>query len=309
MKKGYSSTHISRSALSLPKLSNNISRGNKLLLDYTHFSICVNKQRCLPYFVAVNIDGSAYKPSKRTRDIWSFDKSIPDEFQLGKKFYQNTDSIFHKGHLVRRLDPCWGKVNIRKKAEKDTFYFTNCSPQHKQFNPCIWLELEKHVLEKGALLGKLNISVFSGPILSENDKIFYKPIDNNHVQIPIVFWKVIVWKKSDNSIYAVGFMQSQWQLVKHYLREKDITKGLKRARWDENSFENLEFKNKKTYQVPISMIEKYSGLKFSWPKVKFPFNKNRPNELKTIKKQYDTRSGRLHYRGAKKVVEISNLVM
>ena len=55
-----------------------------------------------------------------------------------------------RGHLVRRLDPAWGESKaLAKIANDDTFHFTNCTPQHENFNQSrlagLWGQLENAV--------------------------------------------------------------------------------------------------------------------------------------------------------------------
>jgi hypothetical protein len=37
--------------------------------------------------------------------------------------------MFQKGHLVRRIDPCWGEDEVALAAEADTFHWT--TPRRK----------------------------------------------------------------------------------------------------------------------------------------------------------------------------------
>src|SRR5688572_12540032 len=134
--KGYQKKFLKK-FLALPVIGTSFPKNDiSKVLDYTNFSILVSYSRAQPIFTAVNIDGEKYKQSKRKKgDKWNYDMRVKEDEQLGDWFYKNTDSVFHRGHMVRRLDPCWGSLSIRKKAELDTFHFTNASPQHKSFNP------------------------------------------------------------------------------------------------------------------------------------------------------------------------------
>ncbi len=66
-------------------------------------------------------------------------------------------------------------------------------------------------MENGVKNKMADICVFSGPVLDPNDKIFKKQYQNKDVQIPVQFFKIIVWKKSNGKLYAVGFLMSQWE--------------------------------------------------------------------------------------------------
>lgn len=254
-------------------------------LKYTHFSCVVHKWRMLPLFTCVNISGKDFKPLKRGKDKWFYDERMDEAFQLGEELYSNDENTFDRGHMVRRMDPAWGSASDSKVADADTFHFSNCTPQHANLNRKIWQELERHVLENGATNGKVDISVFTGPVLSDDDKVFKNLIEGREIQIPIVYWKVIVWRKDlDKKLYAVGFMQSQWPWVKTKLREPRVgSLAARKVVYDDDFFEHLEFKGGKTYQVAISEIERQTGLKFNWTGVKFPYVKKKLNEVKGVR--------------------------
>lgn len=136
------------------------------LLDYTHFSLVMSKSRRLAYYTAVNIDGNQEKAVPRRGTRWKLDPRIPAEYQADNSLYRNND--LDRGHLVRRLDPVWGNDEIAKRANQDTFHYTNAAPQHKDLNQRIWLELENYLLDN-ANNRDLKISVFTGSIFSPRD--------------------------------------------------------------------------------------------------------------------------------------------
>jgi endonuclease G, mitochondrial len=119
------------------------------VLRYHHFSVVMNKERGLAFWVGVNIDGALHswrKDLARTKDKWFFDPSIPQFQQVGEEVYAK--NALDRGHLVRRLDPAWGQdLETAKKANDDTFHFTNCTPQHEDFNQnkTTWAGLEDYI--------------------------------------------------------------------------------------------------------------------------------------------------------------------
>lgn len=221
----------------LPQLSEEMKKdvscmeNGSYVLDYTHFSIVMCRSRCLAYFTAVNIDGNQIKDIKRSGDSWNFDMRIPVDAQYGDDLYARND--LDRGHLVRRLDPVWGDKAMQ--ANIDTFHFTNSSPQHKNLNQKIWLDLENYIL-KNARNHNLKVSVFTGPVFRSDDMIY-----RGKFKIPAEFWKVAVMVKDDGKMSATAYLQTQ-----------------------KNMIENLEFAygEYKTYQVPITSIEEITGLDF-----------------------------------------------
>lgn len=226
-----------RFRVELPALSEALAEDAALtsegqaVLDYTHFSIAMSKSRRLAFYTAVNIDGNQLVDVKRSSDRWYFDPRIDEAYQIGPEFYQSND--IDRGHLVRRRDPNWGIDAV--KANEHTFHFTNCSPQHKNFNQKAWLDLEDYLLDN-ARESNMKVSVFTGPVFREDD------VNYRNAQIPDQFWKVAVMVKDGTSLSATAYLQTQ----------EDLIGG------------NLEFVygQFETYQVPIAQIEELTGLDF-----------------------------------------------
>jgi endonuclease G len=154
-------------------------------LRYHHFSVVMNRARRLAFFTAVNIDGRLRKPVDRAADRWVLDPRLGPDAQVGNEWYGRP---FDRGHLVRRLDPTWGRSpRVAKVANDDTFHFTNCSPQHFRFNEGknLWAGLEDYLLAKAAG-ERRRMTVFTGPVFAEDDPEF------RGVRIPRRFWKVAV---------------------------------------------------------------------------------------------------------------------
>lgn len=281
---GYQKTFLGTDPLiGLPKINNTSDivtyGGNKKILDYIHYSVVMSKSRKLAYFTAVNIDGSQWQDNKR-KGTWKKDTRIKATEQLGDELYKAKKSDFDKGHLVKREDPEWGEKKLSQQAGKETFVFPNCTPQHADLNQDIWQELEKNILHTGAVSEDFKISVFTGPVLSEKDGDFVTPVKGEIIKIPSLFWKVVVWKKSDGKTYAVGFIMSQEKfLLQDGIIKKPIPITLARGFKDEDIFEHLEFKDGSTYQVKIEEIEKLAGVTFDWANVVRPFKGKAPKAI------------------------------
>ena len=132
------------------------------VLPYHHFSAVLNRDRRLAFFTAVNIDGASSVRLKRGPDRWFLDPRVAADEQTGEDAYR--DNPLDRGHLVRRLDPAWGSSRDEAKVSNaDTFHFTNCSPQHEDFNQnrTTWAGLEDYILEN-ADNRDFRVSVFTG---------------------------------------------------------------------------------------------------------------------------------------------------
>ncbi|RXG22303.1 DNA/RNA non-specific endonuclease [Leeuwenhoekiella polynyae] len=154
--------------------------------------------------------------------------------------------------MTKREDVQWGEsLAIALNAANSTFYYTNAVPQHKDLNRFIWRSLEDYILHTETKQNELRICVFTGPVLSSLNPYFITPIGGNQIQIPSLFWKVVVFQKEDGKIYRVGFMMSQNKLLQenHIIEELELGEEL-----------FLQFKDADTYQVNISLIEELTGL-------------------------------------------------
>jgi endonuclease G len=213
--------------------------GQEHVLPYHHFSVALNKERRLAFFTAVNIDGATSVRVRRESDRWFFDPRVPEDEQTGEQVYDHND--LDRGHLVRRLDPAWGTTQAAAKiANDDTFHFTNCTPQHKDFNQnqTTWAGLEDYLLNNAANL-RFRATVFTGPVLAENDDVY------RGVQLPRQFWKVAVMIKTDGRLSATGYLLSQEELLKSLAVPEVFSYGAY-----------------KTFQVKVSDIEDLTGISF-----------------------------------------------
>jgi DNA/RNA endonuclease G (NUC1)/V8-like Glu-specific endopeptidase len=207
-------------------------------LKYHHYSVVLNRRRRLAFFTAVNIDGRLAKSPQRERDKWFYDPRVDTAFQIGNELYKGSE-VFDRGHLVRRLDPAWGRSRrLVKVANDDTFHFTNCSPQHKRFNQGknLWAGLEDFLLER-ATDERKRLTVFTGPVLADDDPTF------REVQIPRQFWKVAVTVRPNGKLAALGFLVSQEDLIRPVVEEAALDVA-------------------QAFQVPIRTVESLTGLDF-----------------------------------------------
>jgi endonuclease G len=207
-----------------------------VLLPYHHFTVAMNRERRLAFFTAVNIDGRITHNFRRETDRWSLDPRIGPDEQIGEALYSRND--LDRGHLVRRLDPAWGSSRTAAKfANDDTFHFTNCSPQHKDFNQnrTTWAGLEDYIL-KNADVEDLKVSVFTGPVLADDDPEY------RGTRLPRQFWKVVVIAKPGGGLSATAYLLSQSQLL--------------------TNLEAFTYGAYRTFQVPVHQIALLTGLDF-----------------------------------------------
>jgi endonuclease G len=204
------------------------------LLQYSHYSAIVHATRRMAIYGVCNIDGKQWRRVPRGSDRWLFDPRLDRAYQAGNELYKTNK--LDRGHLVRRLDPAWGDTYEEAElAAEDTFFYTNCLPQHKELNRELWLGLEDHILGNTDV-HDLKVSVFNGPIFRMTDRSY------RGYRIPEDFWKVVVMVREDTGqLSATAYLLSQLDFM-----------------------DDLEFAfgPYRTYQVPVQQIESLTGLDF-----------------------------------------------
>jgi endonuclease G len=240
------------------------------IIPYMNFSLVLSRNRKLAYFTASNINGAQFQKVPR-KDSWRLDPRIKGA-QWGYELYSTEQSKFDRGHLTKREDVQWGAtVGLAFKAADSTFFYSNSVPQHKDLNRDVWRCLEDYILHAETIKNDLRISVFTGPVLSENDPYLSALIKGESIKLPIFFWKVVYFVKEDRQLYRVGFLMSQYSL----LQNDQIIEELESDNSQDALF--LAFKLAGTYQVDISIIEELAGLTFE--SAIEPFLDKRPKEL------------------------------
>ncbi len=221
-------------------------------LRYQHFGILYCTKFKSPVVTAVNIDGATSARVKRGSDRWFYDLRIEQKDQIGSEAY--SEAGVDRGHMVKREDPNWGTdPDVVRRANFDTFHFTNCSPQHGRFNRNIatWRGLEDYLIDNSRTHG-FKASVFTGPILAEDMDV----IEELDLFLPREYWKVVVMpaEQDDGSVrpHATAYLLSQGQLIQKLMQDRGRSEAV----------EGFAFGEYRTFQIPIATLEKETGIDF-----------------------------------------------
>ena len=212
--------------------------GAQTVFDYTHFSLAMSRSRRFARWVAWNIDGGSIRRLSGNNIPFKKDPNIPGSAQVGNELYANNP--LDRGHIARRADLIWGTMEEARRANIDSFFYTNITPQHEAFNQSaangIWGELENAIFNN-VDVGDLHVSVMGGPIFSANDPVY------RDVKLPKQFWKILYYRESgDETIQSKGFVLTQADLL--------------------NQLEILELPEFSVFEVPIAQIADMTGLSF-----------------------------------------------
>lgn len=228
------------------KLARLIDNPDSYLIRYHHYTTAHHTIRKMPVFSAVNVSGlERFKLDRK--DVWYRDRRIDMDVQLTDAFYES--SHMDKGHMTRREDAEWGDTKtFAKNAANMTCSYTNACPQVPALNRAIfgykglWGMLELRILEKGVKKEdgeEAKICVYNGPFFADSDEVF------KGIQIPVDFWKLVVWRNESGKLRSTGFKLSQAKLM------GDV------------EFERLAFDEIfKEQSCSVKYIEKNTGLDF-----------------------------------------------
>lgn len=103
-------------------------------------------------------------------------------------------SGYDRGHLAPAADMSWSNATM-----KESFYYSNMSPQVPAFNRGIWKQLEEQVRQWA--IENHNIYIVTGPVLKDG----LPSIGKNKVAVPEAYYKVIL-DYSEPEIKAIGFI-------------------------------------------------------------------------------------------------------
>lgn len=92
-----------------------------------------------------------------------------------------TRSGYDRGHLAPAADMAWSEISMR-----ESFYYSNMSPQAPSFNRGVWKRLEEFVREKA--IAHQSLYIVTGPVL----KTGLPSIGPHHVAVPAFFYKVLL---------------------------------------------------------------------------------------------------------------------
>lgn len=256
--KGYQSAFLGRNLnIALPqpvdalrRFASRLNGSSSIVLKYYNYSTIMHAVRKMPIISAVNVDGDLDKrlDQSERKDKWLRDSRMSFEVQLDDGYYKN--SGFDRGHMSRREDANWGATANDAKRNADlTCMYTNACPQVPKINQSsrkgLWGILEKVILEQGAQTenGKTaRISVFNGPVFKEDDPVY------GGVQVPLNFFKIVLWLSDDGILKATAFSLSQVGLVDN-------------IDWEELDLDqNVEFK---PYQCSIASLQEQTNIDFS----------------------------------------------
>ncbi|XP_067226777.1 uncharacterized protein [Chanodichthys erythropterus] len=157
---------------------------------------------------------------------------------------------YERGHLAAAANHRWCQ-----EAYKDTFYFSNMTPQVKILNKGLWKFLEKECRNKILIDSVNNVHVYTGP-LYQTDSSKYKVVFDKVV--PTHYFKVIIVENENGTVEEPECYLMPNDESKYPKESKD---SKKKPTAKEKYEKNLKELSK--YKKTIQEIQKISKLKFT----------------------------------------------
>lgn len=122
-------------------------------------------------------------------DAWAFDPAIDQSWQpnLGSAYSSSNGRSYDRGHQVASNDR-----QTTLEQNKQTFYYTNMTPQYSSLNQGQWVELEKKVQGVATVTtGSDTLYVVTGPLFEGN---LESATDKNEASCPAPsgYWKCLM---------------------------------------------------------------------------------------------------------------------
>lgn len=205
--------------LAIKKLEIPKTKSNDIIITHFAYSFLYNETHEQANWVAYELT------SEETKKIFNrTNKFMPDQSVITNTANDNdySGSGYDKGHLAPASDMGWSSTSM-----KESFYYSNISPQLASFNRGIWKRLEE--LVRTWAIENNSIYIVTGPVLTNG----LPAIGLNKVSIPKYFYKVIL-DYTKPSIKGIGFILP-----------------------NSGSGESLS-----NYAVTIDSVEKFTGIDF-----------------------------------------------
>lgn len=173
-------------ALEIPQLT----QGDDLI-QHTGFSLVYDETHELAKWVAYELT-----LEETIKGIERSGKFLPDP-KVVTGTATNEDykgSGYDRGHLAPAADMSWSD-----QAMRESFYFSNISPQVPSFNRGKWKQLEERVRKWAQQ--DTSVYIVTGPVLAENPAV----IGPNRVTVPAYFYKALLVYRNTNQ-KAIAFI-------------------------------------------------------------------------------------------------------
>lgn len=165
--------------------------------DEVNYSLEYDADKHHARWVAFTFDDENSRDRVSRMDTWQWDPQLPERLSTERDF---KGSGYSRGHLVASEDRV-----ATKEANKQTFYYSNISPQLKEHNAGIWKRLEEKVRAWGRDSQMRRVLyVAKGGTIAEG-QIQDKRLKGKIV-IPKYYWMALLLEDHEGNYHAIGFL-------------------------------------------------------------------------------------------------------
>lgn len=160
--------------------------GYSQFVEHNYYSLAYNESHEQADWVAYKIDRKRSGQVNERTDRFMPDDSIISGSASGDDY---TRSGYDRGHLAPAADMSFSEI-----AMKESFYYSNISPQLPGFNRGIWKSLEEAVRKEA--INADSVYIYSGPVYRGGEI----GIGPDSVTVPSGFYKITLSFKGRNMV-------------------------------------------------------------------------------------------------------------
>lgn len=190
------------------------------IIQHKFYTLNYNEEHEVANWVSYELDHKKIQNCVKRSNSFKADPLVSTGSAVASDY---KGSGFDRGHLVPA-----GDMKFASEAMKETFFFSNMTPQPGPFNQGRWGQLE-HLMRAWALKYK-KIWIVTGPILNQNLPVIGK---QNQISVPDEYYKVIL-RQNGSSYEGMAFLMHT----------------------------DVPYKDLKAYATTIDKVEDLSGFDF-----------------------------------------------
>ena len=224
-------------------------RNDRWFIQHQHYALEYDTAQRHSIWVAYVLHADYLQRNVSRTNAWALDPIIPRKYQSVTNPSQ-TFPGYDRGHLLSSGDRLFSM-----EANRETFYFSNMTPQVASFNRHKWATLESQVRKWAERADTLY--VVTGGAINPGVEIIGKLEERNHKTIPKYYFKALV-KRTGDEFDGIAF----W---------------LENKRYESNRITHA-------YSITIRELEQLTGINF-FPNLKYtlPGNPNLEEQVETVR--------------------------
>ena len=175
----------------IPHLEIPKTTANDQIITHTGYSLLYNEEHEQASWVAYELTKDETIKRFKRADKFIVDPLVTTGSANNADYSGNG---YDRGHMAPAADMGWSSATM-----KESFYYSNMSPQNPAFNRGIWKSLEE--LVRSWAIDNEAVYVVTGPVLTKE----LPAIGRNNVSVPGYYYKVIL-DYTEPGIKAIGFI-------------------------------------------------------------------------------------------------------